>query len=142
MDKNEKAISLINHYQNEWIHRHAHYWKVLSSMCITNLIIICFPICCSYFDIKFTDLNINPKIFPIVGILYTVVCCSLLIFESKKLIHLRNCINTHLKQIENISSTKNKQNFISTIINHINFIVAIILAIAMIVISIYFICVL
>lgn len=142
MDKLEKEISLINHYQNEWLHRHSHYWKVLSSMYITNLIIICFPICCSYFDIKFIDLNINPKIFPIVGILYTLVCCSLLIFESNKLIHLRNCINTHLKEIDNTSLSKSKHNTISAIINHINFIVAIILAIAMIVISIYFICVL
>lgn len=142
MDKLEKQFSLLNHYQNEWIHRHSHYWKVLSSMYIANLIIICFPICCSYFGIEFIDLNINPKIFPIVGILYTIVCCSLLIFESNKLIHLRNCINTHLKQIDNTSSSKNKHNLISEIINHINFIVAIILAIAMIVISIYFICIL
>lgn len=142
MDKIEKEISLINHYQNEWIHRHSHYWKVLTSMCITNLIIICFPICCSYFNIEFDSLDINPKIFPIVGILYIIVCCSLLIFESNKLIHLRNSINTHLKQIDKLSLPKNKHNFISAIINHINFIVAILLAIAMIGVSIYFICVL
>ena len=138
----ERKFSLLNHYQNEWIHRHSHYWKVLSSMYITNLIIICFPLCCTYFGINFENLSINPKIFPITGILFTIACCSLLMFESNKLIHLRQSINRLLKQVDKNSSSHNKHNFISVIKDYINFIIAIILAFAMIIISIYFICIL
>ncbi len=141
MDKLEKEIALLNHYHNEWMHRHSHYWKVLSSMYITNLVIICFPICCSCFNIKFIDLNINPKVFPVAGILFTIVSCSLLIFESSKLIHLRNRINSILKQIENRSLSNSKNKFITLIKKYINFIVAIILAVTMIAISIYFMCI-
>ena len=59
MDKRELSCSLLNHYQNEWIHRHSHFWKILSSMYITNLLIICFPFCCSYFNITIENVKIS-----------------------------------------------------------------------------------
>lgn len=139
MDKLEKKFSLLNHYQNEWIHRHSHYWKILSSLYITNLIIICFPLCCTHFDIEFRTLNVNPKIFPIIGIMFTIVCSFLLLFESSKLINLRNCINALLEQIEGTAINKRKNKIISSIKKHINFVVTIIFSFSMILISIYFI---
>lgn len=140
MDKLEKIFSLLNHYQNEWIHRHSHYWKILSSLYITNLIIICFPICCSHFSIEFITLNVNPKIFPVIGIIFNIVCSSLLMFESSKLMNLRNCINTLLEQIEETTVYKKEIKIISNIKKYINFIATVIFSISMILISVYFIC--
>lgn len=139
MDRLEKSFSLLNHYQNEWMHRHSHYWKILSSLYITNLIIICFPLCSTHFNIEFVTLNVNPKIFPAIGIIFTIVCSSLLMFESYKLMNLRNCINSLLNQIEKKTISKKKNIITLYIKKYINFIVTVIFSVSMILISIYFI---
>lgn len=142
MDKRELSCSLLNHYQNEWIHRHSHFWKILSSMYITNLLIICFPFCCSYFNITIENVKISLKVFPILGIIFSLVCCLLLLSESHKLKNLRININTQLQILNKKQQNKPTNNIISKLIKNINNITTILLSITMLLLSIYVICIL
>ena len=142
MDKCELSCSLLNHYQNEWIHRHSHFWKILSSMYITNLLIICFPFCCSYFNITIENVKIPLKVFPILGIIFAFACCFLLLSESHKLKNLRTNINAHLQVLNKNQQDKSPNNIISKLIKNINNITTILLSTTMLLLSIYVICIL
>lgn len=134
MDKQEITLALLEHYHEEWLHRHSHYWKILPSIYITNLIIICFPLCCSYFDMNIHSTGINPKIFPVAGILFAIVCCYLLFAESKKIITLRKEINSRLNLLTDTARKQDKTNYVT---KYINYIIASILSIVMVLISCY-----
>ncbi len=137
MDKNEISVSLLNHYHTEWMHRHSHYWKILSSVFITNLVIICFPICCTYFNIELSPTQVSPKIFPVIGILFTAICTILLLIECKKIINLRKNINIQLDSLQASNKKIIKKTAFSKITKYINYIIALLLSFSMILVSLY-----
>lgn len=135
---------LLNHFQNEWIHRHSHFWKILSSMLIVNTIITSFPICCKHFDIELKQLSINLNVFPAIGIFFSFICLVLLLAESYKIAYVRTQINHQLRK-ECIAPSKNKLlslKPIKILFLHINYFVSIFAFFAMILFSIYMIIVL
>lgn len=137
MNNNDISKTLLEHYHNEWLHRHSHFWKILSSVYITNLIIICFPLCCSYFNIEIDKIEIDAKIFPIIGIIFSLFCLYLLFLESQKIIKLRKNINYQLSVLDENYTSKKNTAFSKFFATHINFIITFLLSFIMILIAIY-----
>ena len=132
-EKNESI--LLNHYSDEWRHRHSHFWKILSSLFILNLIITCFPLCCKNFGVALSDVSINAKIFPIAGIIFSLFACILLFFESYKILLLRKEINTLLCKLKDENLKAVQKNSLFNNVKFINFFIYVILTVAMIIIA-------
>lgn len=78
-------IAMLNYFQNEWIYRHTHFWKIAIKLFLFNSIVTILPYVSTAFGVAIHVDNFNPYLFPILGFIITFVTFYILNDESKKL---------------------------------------------------------
>ena len=81
----EHTYEMLLYYQDEFMHRHTHFWSTLKSLFLINVIVTMLPYISSVFDVELAKDQLPLFIFPVVGALMAVGCLFLLLGEAKRL---------------------------------------------------------
>jgi len=81
----ENTYQMLLYYQDEYMHRHNHFWATLKSLFLINVIITMLPYISSVFDVELAKDRLPLFIFPVVGALMAVAFLLLLLGEARRL---------------------------------------------------------
>lgn len=79
----ERTREMLGYYQEEYFHRHTHFWTTLKMFFILNIAISLLPFVSGIIGVVITNNSMPMLVFPIVGVLLAIV--SFLIIKSEAL---------------------------------------------------------
>ena len=84
-------LAMLNYFQDEFKHRHGHFWTTLIRLFALDIAVILIPISSKLFDINLTTIPEKYKVaFPVIGVVIALITYFLLIDESKKIAAVNN----------------------------------------------------
>ncbi|MBE6674940.1 MAG: hypothetical protein E7596_07515 [Ruminococcaceae bacterium] len=77
----ERTYEMLQYFQEEFFHRHTHFWNTLKMFFILNIAISLLPFVSGILGVEITNDSLPMYIFPVVGILISII--SFVIIRSE-----------------------------------------------------------
>ncbi|SCI44655.1 hypothetical protein [Romboutsia sp. 1001713B170207_170306_H8] len=151
IESTSDLIQLLNVYENEWMHRDTILWSNTIKLFLAGLIVTILPYTAELYNLRIPT-TINMKIFPIIGIVFSVILFFISGAYASRLTAIGNTIRDIISMLEyryqrqsvldlkisSKSSKRLKDNFVLRIFNiSISNIATVILPTVLLILSIF-----